>query len=169
MNQEAIIAELRMRNVACHFEYPGFIAMYPREGVALNVSEMNGETIEIQVADKDGELIDVVPSSIPTGCEDVMRVADFLACAFTRWTRAAEIAKTIIAEVLRNPEWLAARSFSELHDHCDANMLGEQEAFLLSCGWTGQDVAKDAEALAASTDVLNDAQTIVGHWLAARK
>lgn len=74
------------------------------------------------------------------------------------WARAAEIAKTIIAEILAHPDLLAARTFSELHDHCDANCLGEQEAFLDSCGWTGEDEAKDQEALNASTDVLNGAQ-----------
>jgi hypothetical protein len=74
------------------------------------------------------------------------------------WARAAEIAKTIIAEILAHPDLLAARTFGELHDHCDANCLGEQEAFLDSCGWTGEDEAKDQEALNASTDVLNGAQ-----------
>jgi hypothetical protein len=82
---------------------------------------------------------------------------------------AAEIAESIIAEVAAHPEWMGARSFAQLHDFCDANVLGEQEAFLASCGWTGQDDANDSAALAASTDVLNDAQTIVGHWLATRQ
>jgi hypothetical protein len=84
------------------------------------------------------------------------------------WARAAEIAKTIIAEILAHPDLLAARTFSELHDHCDANCLGEQEAFLDSCGWTGEDDAKDQEALSTSTDVLNGAQAIVDGWLGSR-
>jgi hypothetical protein len=84
VNQEAIIAELRGRGVDCTFEYPGYIAMHPREGVAMNVSEMNGETIEIQVADPDGALLEVIESGIPCDCDDVMRVADFLVCAYTQ-------------------------------------------------------------------------------------
>lgn len=85
------------------------------------------------------------------------------------WVRAAEIAKTIIAEILHEPVLLACRSFSELHDHVDANTLGTQEAYIEECGWTGKDDAKDEAALAASTDVLNAAQDIVGHWLRTRR
>jgi hypothetical protein len=84
------------------------------------------------------------------------------------WARAAEIAKTIIAEILTHPDLMAARTFSELHDLCDANCLGDQEAFLDSCGWTGEDEAKDQEALNAFTDVLNGAQAIVDAWLGSR-
>ena len=84
------------------------------------------------------------------------------------WARAAEIAKTIATDIVANPDLLAAASFAELHDLCDANCLGAQEAFLSSCGWTGKDDVKDAEALNASVDVLNGAQSIVDHWLRAR-
>jgi hypothetical protein len=83
-------------------------------------------------------------------------------------TCAAEIARTIIAEIEARPDLLAARSFTELHDRCDANCLGEQEAFLDACGWTGTDDAKDQQALEASTDVLNRAQDIVDRWLRTR-
>lgn len=83
------------------------------------------------------------------------------------WARAAEIAKTIATQVADDPVLRAARSFSELHDYCDANCLGEQEASLDSCGWTGNDDAKDEAALIASTDILNNAQTIVDYWLRA--
>jgi len=86
-----------------------------------------------------------------------------------QWARAAEIARTIIFEILRWPALLVARSFSELHNHCDANMLGAQPAFLIECGWTGQDDVKDGAALAASTDVLDLAQQIVGVWLETRR
>jgi len=85
-----------------------------------------------------------------------------------QWARAAEIAKTIATEVVASPELIKAQTFAELHDHCDANCLGEQQAFLDSCGWTGNDDAKDQEALNASTNVLNGAQTIVDYWLRAR-
>jgi len=83
------------------------------------------------------------------------------------WARSAEIAKTIATKVVENPALHAAVCFAELHDHCDANCLGEQEAFLDSCGWTGNDDAKDEAALAASTEVLNNAQTFVDYWLRA--
>jgi hypothetical protein len=85
-----------------------------------------------------------------------------------RWARAAEIAKTIATEVVCSPELLRALTFSELHDYCDANCLGDQEAFLTSCGWTGENDAKDEEALNASVEVLNGAQCIVDLWLRAR-
>jgi hypothetical protein len=85
-----------------------------------------------------------------------------------QWARAAEIAKTIATEIVANPNLLAANTFAELRDLCDANCLGDQEAFLSSCGWTGKDDAKDEEALNASVDVLNGAQSIVDHWLRAR-
>jgi hypothetical protein len=77
------------------------------------------------------------------------------------WARAAEIAKTIATEVVASPELLRALTFSQLHDYCDANCLGNQEAFLTSCGWTGENDAKDEEALNASVEVLNGAQCIV--------
>jgi hypothetical protein len=51
---------------------------------------------------------------------------------------------------------------------CDANTLGEQEAFLAECGWTGNDDQRDAEALRISTDVLNHAQAITDLWLRVR-
>lgn len=86
-----------------------------------------------------------------------------------QWARAAEIAKTIIFDILRWPGLLIARSFSELHDYCDANMLGAQSAFLIECGWTGQDDVKDGAALAASAEVLNYAQQIVGVWSETRR
>ncbi len=85
------------------------------------------------------------------------------------WARAAEIAKTIATQVADNPVLRAVRRFADLHDHCDANCLGEQEAFLDSCGWTGHDDATDQAALAASTEVLNDAQDIVDYWLRTRQ
>jgi len=83
------------------------------------------------------------------------------------WARAAEIAKTIATQVADDPVLRVAGSFAELHDYCDANCLGEQEAFLDSCGWTGNDDAKDQATLVASTDILNNAQTIVDYWLRA--
>ncbi len=85
-----------------------------------------------------------------------------------RWARAAEIGKTIATEIVSNPDLLAAPTFAELHDRCDANCLGEQEAFLSACGWTGKNDSKDEEALNVSIDVLNGSQSIVDYWLRAR-
>ena len=86
-----------------------------------------------------------------------------------QWARASRIAKTIIPEILAEPVLLACRTFSELHEHVDANVLGEQEQYLEECGWTGKDDAKDEAALIATTDVLNNAQAIVDAFLRTRR
>lgn len=88
--------------------------------------------------------------------------------AASAWAHAAEIAASIATEITADADLSRARSFAELHDYCDANCLGDQEAFLDACGWTGNDDASDELALVASTEVLNNAQTIVDHWLRTR-
>jgi len=83
--------------------------------------------------------------------------------------RGAEIARTIIADILANPmvdshrlggpaNMLDAESFSELHDYCDANMLGETEKLL-------DEYPCDDGVSDECTDVLNAAQEIVDRWL----
>jgi hypothetical protein len=90
--------------------------------------------------------------------------------------RGAEIAKTIIADILARPvratasgekaNLLMCNSFSELHDCCDANLLGDSEKLLDECGHTwGKDEAKDDEARGRAVDILNIAQAIVDLWL----
>src|SRR5262245_8935650 len=37
----------------------------------------------------------------------------------------AECVKSVKAEILKNPKLAACKSFSQLHDFCDANMLGK--------------------------------------------
>jgi hypothetical protein len=94
--------------------------------------------------------------------------------AARQWVMGAEMAKTIIAEIRANPALLRARSFSELHDLCDANVLGAQVGILMmaahalkEAGITGED-ERDALALAAVTDLLNHAQTITDLWLGVK-
>ncbi len=85
----------------------------------------------------------------------------------------AELAETIKVEVLEGiaagwiPETVA--TFSELHDYCDANTLGDQEAV-----WHAFHVLYPApedgdreEMLNKACDHGNATQTIVHNWLAA--
>jgi hypothetical protein len=44
------------------------------------------------------------------------------------WERAARTAKSMIAVILARPDLNACWTFSQLHDHCDANILGDVEA-----------------------------------------
>jgi hypothetical protein len=86
------------------------------------------------------------------------------------WARAAEVARTIIADILASGDQrvLNALSFSELHDYCDANLLGNQEEVLTECGWTGENDEIDGAALTRSAEILDRAQMIVDYWLKTR-
>jgi hypothetical protein len=88
-----------------------------------------------------------------------------------KWARAAEIAKTIIADILASEDERIQRaaSFRELHDYCDANVLGDQEKAFEEAGGTGESDEADAAAHAAMDEVLERAQTIVDHWLKTRR
>jgi hypothetical protein len=101
--------------------------------------------------------------------------------------RAREIALSIIADIEANPMVTTARgvrrnmldagSFAELHDYCDANMLGDSEKLMYECGYTREDeemddVTRDRlddEARERFTGILNRAQGIVDLWLRTRK
>jgi hypothetical protein len=69
---------------------------------------------------------------------------------------AEEVAASIIAEIKEDETLLGCGSFSELDDHCDANMLGcsADLLYMMSCN--------DA------IDILNPAQDMVNEWLANR-
>lgn len=70
-----------------------------------------------------------------------------------------KLADSIIAEVIAMPDLAEApiKSFSHLHDFCDANCLGDSEA--------GCERASNMEAF---TECLDAAQNIVDTWLRAR-
>lgn len=68
---------------------------------------------------------------------------------------AEYVAETIIADIRKNPTLLACTHFSELHDHCDGNCLGCQEALVEEIG------------LHWALPILNDAQHEVTLWLVA--
>src|SRR6185437_4904904 len=72
-----------------------------------------------------------------TGADDVTLWMGNDEGTASTWATGAEIAATIATEITAHPDLLLACSFAELHDYCDANCLGDQEAFLESCGWTG--------------------------------
>lgn len=61
---------------------------------------------------------------------------------------AQHLAHTILAAVLADPALAACTSFAELHDHIDANTLGDQEAH------------------SGNLELLNEAQDLVTTWLA---
>jgi hypothetical protein len=44
------------------------------------------------------------------------------------WERAARTAKSMIDAILARPDLNACKTFAELHNHCDANVLGDVEA-----------------------------------------
>lgn len=72
----------------------------------------------------------------------------------TKYTPAF-VAGTMLAEIVRYPRLAACRTFSELHDHCDANCLGCAEEML------------DAMPMSDAIDILNAAQGIVEATLKA--
>ena len=63
------------------------------------------------------------------------------------------VAQTMIDEIAQSEALSSCQSFSELHDHCDANMLGCSEELYEELG------------LEESCDILNAAQEIVDHSL----
>ena len=115
--------------------------------------------------------------NLESGADETLYLGEDEAAA-KQIARGAEIAKTIIADILAGPvvttshgakaNLLDATSFSELHDYCDANMLGDQEKLLGEFGHTGEDDATDEAALSKAVDVLNHAQDIVDYWLKSR-
>jgi hypothetical protein len=69
---------------------------------------------------------------------------------------AEEVAASIIAEIEGDETLLDCGHFSELHDHCDANMLGcsSELLYMMSC----------SDAI----DILGPAQNLVSDFLANR-
>lgn len=67
----------------------------------------------------------------------------------------AYVVESIIAEIRNDPVLLVCKSFSELHEHCDANTLGCQEALFEELG------------LENALPILNAAQSEVNLWLVA--
>jgi hypothetical protein len=68
----------------------------------------------------------------------------------------AYVANSIIAEIKKDEVLMACKSFSELHDYCDANCLGCSEELL--------DVFEFERAI----KLLNAAQTEVHRWLSVQ-
>lgn len=67
-----------------------------------------------------------------------------------------QVADSIIAEIKTRPELMLCSTFSELHDHCDANCLGISESLL------------EIMPLSDAIDILNPAQEIVNDFLFSR-
>jgi len=60
-----------------------------------------------------------------------------------------EVAETILADIRQDEQLAACTTFEQLHDHCDANMLGCSALLLETFG------------MEKATDILNAAQEIV--------
>ncbi len=82
---------------------------------------------------------------------------------------AETLAQTIIEEIKTRPDLMACKSFSELHDHCDANCLGDQEAVWDHHVGTGEMSNEEhSERMERFSNIADPAQTIVDEWLAAK-
>lgn len=101
----------------------------------------------------DEEVIATFESAIPGDTEDVQPIVD--------WVLAAHLAATIINEVgeaaEEDPRFLDAESFAELHDLCDANMLGESDAYMDRFGQENH--------MERAIPIINEAQGLVDQWL----
>lgn len=86
------------------------------------------------------------------------------------WERAARTAKSMIAIIAARPDLNACGSFDELHDHCDANILGDVEAMTAE-GEAHRTAADDPEVgiTGWANAVHNGAVRIVNAWLSAKK
>ena len=67
---------------------------------------------------------------------------------------AEDLAASIVAEIAGDEQLMVCRTFAELHDHCDANVLGDSELVL---GFR--------EGLENNIALLNEAQSLVNDWL----
>ena len=86
------------------------------------------------------------------------------------WERAARTARSMIREILARPELVACRNFSELHDHCDANILGDVEEMTKE-GEAHRTAADDPEVgiTGWANDVHNAATLIIDAYLGGLK
>jgi len=85
------------------------------------------------------------------------------------WERAARLAKAQIAAIMARPDLMACQNFCQLHDHCDANMLGDVEALIVEgeahrAGGDDPEVSITGWTLA----VTNAAMDIVNVWMRGR-
>jgi hypothetical protein len=86
------------------------------------------------------------------------------------WERAARTAKSMIAEIMPRPDLMACSTFCELHDHCDANVLGDVEAMTKE-GEAHRTAADDPEVgiTGWAHQVHEGAMRIVEAWMGARR
>ncbi len=79
---------------------------------------------------------------------------------------ADTLAQTIIADIIARPELMACASYSELHDHCDANCLGEQETLWEHHVGAGEMTNEEHTArMDRFSKIADPAQAIVHEWL----
>ena len=86
------------------------------------------------------------------------------------WERAARTAKSMIAAILPRPDLMACQTFSELHDHCDANILGDVEEMTYGEGEAHRVPSDDPEVGITewACRVYNAAVQIVEAWQRGR-
>lgn len=80
----AVVDELERRGVKCAVEYPGWINIpIPLvNGYTLACSDQ-GDTIDIDLMDSEGSVLDTVESTLPRDSADILRIADHIACTYT--------------------------------------------------------------------------------------
>ena len=85
------------------------------------------------------------------------------------WERAARTAQSMIVVIMARPDLYACQNFCQLHDHCDANMLGDVEA-LIAEGEAFRTAADDPEVSVTgwTLAVTNAAMEIVNAWMGGR-
>jgi len=85
------------------------------------------------------------------------------------WERAARTAKSMIDAILARPDLNACKTFAALHDHCDANVLGDVEAMTAE-GEAHRDSTDDPEVSITgwAHAVHGGAVRIVDLWLGGR-
>jgi len=71
--------------------------------------------------------------------------------------------ESIKREILADAELAACKTFAELHDHCDANVLGTSEELFASFARDEDDEITDE-----ACDALNTVQDAIGAWLLNR-
>lgn len=86
------------------------------------------------------------------------------------WERAARTAKSMIAAILPRADLMACQTFAELHDHCDANILGDVEAMTAE-GEAHRTPADDPEVgiTGWTHQVHQNAVRIVEAWIGGRQ
>jgi hypothetical protein len=86
------------------------------------------------------------------------------------WERAARSAKSMIGIIVTRPDLMACTTFAQLHDHCDANVLGDAEEVIVE-GEAHRTASDDPEvSITGWTHAVHEACIdIVEAWIQSRQ